>query len=249
MIPRIEEIVLAMVGGFEESPIIIGVLILILVVGILSVVFSRAAQKLARKCQNEQEKLKIRLDDQMHLLGRYHQDLIRLGTALTELKDTVRRERASEAPTAPVSSTVAEVSPASDSEAQEGSMTVRKESQDEEIISLEQEISVAEMQEEDRKALMKEAREAARKADRHVIIASTMDDAHERGRLLPEVIPRRERAFARLRELEALHRKMGWPLPAERLEMSEVPDEDLREARHRFTDKTDEHEEGFGGEE
>ena len=78
-----------------------------------------------------------------------------------------------------------------------------------------------------KKALI-EARAIARKTDRNVIIASSISDPYERERLLPEVIKRREVAFARLRGLEKLHRQNGWKLPKEKLEMSEISAEDLR---------------------
>jgi len=78
-----------------------------------------------------------------------------------------------------------------------------------------------------KKALI-EARAIARKTDRNVIIASSIRDPYERKRILPEAIQRREIAFARLRELEELHRRNGWWLPKENVEMSEISDEDLR---------------------
>ena len=94
------------------------------------------------------------------------------------------------------------------------------------------------------KALI-EARAIARKADRNVIIASSISDPYERERLLPEAIKRREVAFARLRELEKLHRQSGWWLPKEKLEMSEISAEDLRRVIRGFDEECADRDKGF----
>jgi hypothetical protein len=85
---------------------------------------------------------------------------------------------------------------------------------------------------EDQKKALIEARAIARKTDRNVIIARSISDPYERERLLPETIKRREIAFARLRELEELHRQNGWWLPKDTIEISEISAEDL----HRVID-------------
>jgi hypothetical protein len=239
---KIEATIAAIVTEIGQSPITIGTLILILVVGILLLVFASAARKWAHKCFKEQEKLTRRFEDQMFLLGKYHQDLSRSSQALAELREIVRRERDSE-PSVGVSSSTAEVIrevPAiSGSPAEGDSIAFEKKGENDEGGSFEQPIPAENTKitttEEYRKAMMKEAREAARKADRSVTIASSTKDPYERKRLLTEAIQKRERAFIRLREMEDLYRQRGWWLPKERVEMSEVPDEDfgslLRRAR------------------
>jgi hypothetical protein len=88
VVPRLEEIMPPIIS---ESPIIIGILILIFLIGILSLVLAYMAWKWARRCFEQQERLRALFDDQMLLLGRFHEEQPRQGKELSGRKENVQK--------------------------------------------------------------------------------------------------------------------------------------------------------------
>ena len=80
-----------MVTVISESPIIIGILILVLLVAILSLVLAYMAWKWARRCSEQQERLNALFDDQMLLLGRFHEEQLRQGKELSGGKENAQK--------------------------------------------------------------------------------------------------------------------------------------------------------------
>ncbi len=126
MVAKIAEKALGMVSEVGEVQVIVGILMLISLLGIILVFFVYSAQKWASKCSEEQEKLNLRFDDQMFLLGKYYTDLIRLKDILFELRETLQGEGNSESPADSISEpadATAEVSAAASDLAGENSVS------------------------------------------------------------------------------------------------------------------------------
>ena len=90
VIASIEGFALGLVAKVEQEPYIYGILIIILLLGIASLILRYKGQKWALKCHEEQRKLNVRFEDQMLLLGRFHEDLVRLNKALSTAKEVAR---------------------------------------------------------------------------------------------------------------------------------------------------------------
>jgi hypothetical protein len=143
-VTAIEKVAVGIVTKLGESPLIIGVFILILLVGILLLVFAYMAQRWARKSCEQQERLNVLFEDQMFLLGKYNKDLMKLTDILSGLKESLLRrgdlEPVAESVSSPAEGTT-EVAAGSDSSEGEGSITATSEEYEKEDENYEQQVS------------------------------------------------------------------------------------------------------------
>jgi hypothetical protein len=103
-ISGMDQLVLGVIATLGESPLRVAVLMVILPVGILLLVFAYWAQKWTSRCFEEQRRLNVLFEDQMFLLSRYNEDLMKLKDVLSDFKEDRNRTMYLEAPEEPASS-------------------------------------------------------------------------------------------------------------------------------------------------
>jgi hypothetical protein len=109
-----EETVAEVLAGLGGSPAVTGILIVVLVVGILLLIIAFGARKWAQRCYDEQKRLNVHFEDQMFLLGKFHEELASFKRTLSGGKESLQGGENLESFTESIPSdegTKAEVSP------------------------------------------------------------------------------------------------------------------------------------------
>jgi hypothetical protein len=85
----VEEMVANIFSVFREFPIVEVILIIVLVVSILLLIFTLAVWRRVQDCYKEQKRLTVYFEDQMFLLGKFHEELASFKRILLGRKETL----------------------------------------------------------------------------------------------------------------------------------------------------------------